>query len=243
MTLSDFRPTSADCRVRGIGVAVSVRTWASPAMPRRLSLRAAPKRCSSSITTRPRSAKATPRPASAWVPTTRRIEPSARPWRTFLASAGGTRRESCATSIPKRAKRRAKVRRCWRTSTVVGATTATCLPASSAAAAARSATSVLPKPTSPQTRRSIGRAEARSASAPSTARAWSGVSGKPKPAPKRSISRSGGTRAGAFAFARSPAASSMARAARARPASVVSRRRAQVPPSSLSRVTASSSEP
>ena len=61
-------------------------------------------------------------------------------------------------------------RRCWRTRTVVGASTATCRPASAAAAAARSATSVLPKPTSPQTSRSIGGCpRARSASAASIA--------------------------------------------------------------------------
>ena len=46
---------------------------------------------------------------------------------------------------------------CWRASSVVGTTTATCLPLIAVTKAARSATSVLPKPTSPQTSRSIGR--------------------------------------------------------------------------------------
>ena len=50
-----------------------------------------------------------------------------------------------------------KVLKCWRASSVVGTTTATCLPLMAAMKAARNATSVLPKPTSPQTRRSIGR--------------------------------------------------------------------------------------
>jgi hypothetical protein len=45
---------------------------------------------------------------------------------------------------------------------VVGTTTATCLPFMAATKAARSATSVLPKPTSPQISRSIGRPEASS---------------------------------------------------------------------------------
>ena len=49
-----------------------------------------------------------------------------------------------------------KLVKCWRASRVVGATTATCSPAIAATKAARSATSVLPKPTSPQTSRSIG---------------------------------------------------------------------------------------
>jgi len=47
-------------------------------------------------------------------------------------------------------------------SSVVGTTTATCLPSSATANAARSATSVLPKPTSPQISRSIGRPLSRS---------------------------------------------------------------------------------
>jgi hypothetical protein len=54
-------------------------------------------------------------------------------------------------------KRSAKVLKCWRASSVVGTTTATCLPSIAAAKAARNATSVLPKPTSPQISRSIGR--------------------------------------------------------------------------------------
>ncbi len=45
---------------------------------------------------------------------------------------------------------------CCSASSVVGTSTATCLPSASATNAARSATSVLPKPTSPQTSRSIG---------------------------------------------------------------------------------------
>ena len=55
------------------------------------------------------------------------------------------------------AKRSRKFARCCCTSSVVGASTATCLPACTATKAARIATSVLPKPTSPHTMRSIGR--------------------------------------------------------------------------------------
>ena len=61
-------------------------------------------------------------------------------------------------------KRSVKVAKCWRASSVVGTTTATWKPASAATKAARSATSVLPKPTSPHTSRSIGLPEARSSS-------------------------------------------------------------------------------
>ena len=56
------------------------------------------------------------------------------------------------------------------------------------------ATSVLPKPTSPQTRRSIGRAASRSPSTSAMARAWSGVSSKGNVAAKARYSSSiGGT--------------------------------------------------
>ncbi len=177
------------------------------------------------------------------MPTTSRIVPSASPALTRLASAGATRRESCATSTPNRPKRRRRVSACWRASTVVGAISAACLPEKIAAASARSATSVLPKPTSPQTSRSIGRPEARSAISASTAAAWSGVGAKPKPAANRSISLAGGARTGASVSRRARAASSIRRAVRAMVASASRRRRGHVPPSSLSRVTASGSDP
>ena len=64
----------------------------------------------------------------------------------------------------------------WRRSKVVGSSTATCLPWSETANAARSATSVLPKPTSPQISRSIGRPELRSLIVVSMAASWSSVS-------------------------------------------------------------------
>ena len=70
-----------------------------------------------------------------------------------------------------RPKKRSRMTwKCWRTSSVVGARIATCLPAIATTNAARSATSVLPKPTSPQISRSIGWPEARSSSTASIAR-------------------------------------------------------------------------
>ncbi len=78
------------------------------------------------------------------------------------------------------AKRAEKLRKCWRASSVVGTTTATCAPDIAATKAARSATSVLPKPTSPQISRSIGRPEAMSSSTSAMARDWSSVSAKGK---------------------------------------------------------------
>ena len=70
-------------------------------------------------------------------------------------------RRPCAKAAPtvtgRPAKRWRKFCACWRASSVVGATIAVCLPFMAVAKAARSATSVLPKPTSPHTSRSIGR--------------------------------------------------------------------------------------
>ena len=68
------------------------------------------------------------------------------------------------------------VLKCCCASTVVGTSTATCLPSITALNAARMATSVLPKPTSPQMRRSIGLGRSMSALVSSMARIWSGVS-------------------------------------------------------------------
>ncbi len=73
-------------------------------------------------------------------------------------------------------KRSEKVLKCWRASKVVGTTTATCSPLMAATKAARSATSVLPKPTSPHTSRSMGRPDPKSPSTASMEVSWSSVS-------------------------------------------------------------------
>jgi hypothetical protein len=67
------------------------------------------------------------------------------------------KRESSAILTGQSAKRSLKVWKCCSQSSVVGHRTATCRPPATAQKAARKATSVLPKPTSPHTRRSIGR--------------------------------------------------------------------------------------
>ena len=101
-------------------------------------------------------------------------------------------RESCATVTGSPAKRAEKVRKCCRESKVVGTTTATCEPDIAVTKAARSATSVLPKPTSPQISRSIGRPDARSSRTSAIARDWSSVSTKGKRAQNSSHAPSAG---------------------------------------------------
>ncbi len=61
-------PDNASCRVRGIGVAVSVSTWTSALSCFSFSFCDTPKCCSSSMTSRPRWANRTSLASSAWVP-------------------------------------------------------------------------------------------------------------------------------------------------------------------------------
>ena len=80
------------------------------------------------------------------------------------------------TAIPRSSSSAADASRCWRARRSVGASSAACRPSSAAAASAQAATAVLPEPTSPWTRRSIGTARARSSRISSRVRAWSAVS-------------------------------------------------------------------
>src|SRR5262245_47703066 len=90
-------PVSASCKVRGIGVAVSVSTCTSDRSALSFSLWATPKCCSSSTTSNARSRNFISLPSSAWVPITMSTLPSARPDLTLLSTAGGTSRDAWAT--------------------------------------------------------------------------------------------------------------------------------------------------
>ncbi len=168
--------------VRGIGVAVSVSTSTSERIALMASLWRTPKRCSSSITSRPRRLNSTSLLSSLCVPTTMSMLPSVRPASAALVSLPVRKRDSSATLTGHLPKRSLMVWKCCSASSVVGASSATCLPPSTAMNAARSATSVLPKPTSPHTRRSIGFGLTMSWITAWIAARWSGVSSKPKPA-------------------------------------------------------------
>ena len=102
--------------------------------------------------------------------------PDANPAFAVFRSPALAMRDSCITLIGRWAKRCENPLKCWRARSVVGATTTTCLPLMAAAKAPRIATSVLPKPTSPQISRSIGRPDARSSNVASMAFSWSSVS-------------------------------------------------------------------
>ena len=137
-----------------------------------------PKRCCSSTTTSPRSRNSTPAWKMAWVPTTRSISPEARPAMVSSRSRPRSRPVSTAMRMPAASASGAMVRACWRTSSSVGAMIAAWAPLSMTEAAASSATTVLPEPTSPWSRRSMRSGLARSASISASASTWLPVSVK-----------------------------------------------------------------
>ena len=186
MTEKSRMPSSDIASVRGIGVAVSVSTSTSARSFFSCSFWRTPKRCSSSMMTSPRFLNLTSAWISLCVPITRSMPPEARPSSAAFTSLGERKRDSSARRTGQSEKRSENTWKCCSASSVVGTSTATCLPSASATHAARSATSVLPKPTSPQTSRSIGCPDLRSAITASIAPCWSGVSSKPKPSAKRS---------------------------------------------------------
>ena len=173
-------PARDSWRVRGMGVALmaSTSTFFLNCLIR--SFAATPKRCSSSTTSSPRFLNLTSRDRRRWVPMTMSIFPASRSFATARCSAGVRKRLSISTRTGKPASRSRKVLRCCTARTVVGTRIAACFPSMTDLKAARIATSVFPKPTSPQTRRSMGREVSMSDFTSWIAFCWSGVSSKGK---------------------------------------------------------------
>ena len=113
----------------------------------------------------------TSRESSRCVPIRTSILPSENSRSAFLTSPASRMRETASTRTGKSRKRSRNVCRCCCTSSVVGASTSTWRPEIATRNAARIATSVLPKPTSPQISRSIGCSPVRSSKTSSIARA------------------------------------------------------------------------
>ena len=173
-------PSIAIPKVLGIGVAVKVRISTSARNAFNASFWRTPKRCSSSTITRPRLANRVSFDRSLCVPIMISASPLAMASRAALISLVVLKRESSTIRTGQSAKRSFHVATCCSASRVVGARIATCLPPITAMKLARNATSVLPKPTSPQTKRSIGVPLVISPITAVIALAWSGVSSKPK---------------------------------------------------------------
>ena len=209
------------CSVRGIGVADIASTSTSSRSWRRSSFWATPKRCSSSSTTRPRFWGTTSRESTRWVPTRTSTLPSAYSASTFFTSAGARNRDTISTRTGKSRKRSRKVAACCWARIVVGTSISTWRPAVATLNAARTATSVLPKPTSPQTSRSIGCGDSSSSFTVSMAMRWSSVSSNGNDASSRAIHSSSDSIGGlvavwrrAYSASSSPASSRTATRAR-----------------------------
>ena len=84
------------------------------------------------------------------------IDPSASPISTLSRARPFSRPVRIATRTPRLSSWPSRVAWCWRARISVGASNAACAPLSTAVSIAASATSVLPEPTSPWSRRSIG---------------------------------------------------------------------------------------
>ena len=137
-------PATPISSVRGMGVADMPSTSTSVRSRLRYSLCSTPNRCSSSMMTRPSRANLVSGDSSLWVPMTTSTVPSASPRRVSSVSVLDWNRDSGLTLTGNGAYRSEKVEKCCWTSSVVGTSTATCLPSCTALNAARTAISVLP---------------------------------------------------------------------------------------------------
>ena len=170
-------PVSASCSVRGIGVAESVSTWTSARSSFSRSLWLTPKCCSSSTI---RSAEVLELDALA-EQRMRADDDVDRAVGDALLDAGELRRADQPRGLADIERQAAEA--LGEGARNAGAREASsarrpppACPSIAATKAARSATSVLPKPTSPQISRSIGRPAERSSSVASIAASWSSVS-------------------------------------------------------------------
>ena len=156
MMENSLKPSIAIPKVLGIGVAVSVKMSTSARSALRASFWRTPKRCSSSTITNPKFANCVSLESSLWVPIMMSASPLAMASKAALISFVVLKRDNSTMRTGQSAKRSFQVATCCSASRVVGAKIATCLPPITATKLARKATSVFPKPTSPQTKRSIG---------------------------------------------------------------------------------------
>ena len=183
--------------VRGMGVAVITRVCGAwPALSRRASRCSTPKRCCSSTTAKPRSANCTASWIRAWVPTTMPAAPLAMS-RRALRRAGAdmlpvSRVTRVASGSPPSCPAMARgpsaaviFSWCCAASTSVGASMAAWPPWSTTWSMARSATTVLPEPTSPCSNRFMGAVPAISREISSPTARWPGVRAKGREASKR----------------------------------------------------------
>ena len=119
-------PSKDMLRVRGIGVAVSVRISTSARKAFKVSFWRTPKRCSSSIITKPSCLKLISLERTLWVPIIISTVPFLMPSMALLISLPERKRESSAIFTGQSAKRSRKVCACCSAKRVVGQSITTC---------------------------------------------------------------------------------------------------------------------
>ena len=149
-------PLIAILSVLGIGVADRVRTSTFGKRSLIFSFCATPKRCSSSTISRPKSLNLISEPKILCVPTNKSTLPKAKSLSTSFCLVGETKRLSISILTGNASILFFAVLKCCIARTVVGTRIAHCFPSPMHLNAALSATSVLPKPTSPHSSLSIG---------------------------------------------------------------------------------------
>ena len=117
-------------------------------------------------------------PSTAVVPKSTQVSPAASEATVSARSATGVEPVTSAQPMHALSKRGPSFSAYWRASTEVGAMTAAWVPLSATAASATAATAVLPVPTSPRSRRFMGRLAAMSERISCAARSCSPVSEK-----------------------------------------------------------------
>ena len=177
MMLIFFREDKARYRVLGIGVAESDKISKEARIFFNFSFCLTPNLCSSSMANSPRFLNSTSFDKTRWVPITMSICPCFSFWMISFCSFLVCSRLSSSNLIGRLSNLFLKVWKCWEAKIVVGQIRAAWKPELTALTIILKATSVLPKPTSPQTILSKGIWEvSRSFLMSSIAWIWSGVS-------------------------------------------------------------------
>ncbi len=171
-------PNTVSARVRGMGVALIINKSGRSPFAMIAARWVTPKRCCSSTTTRRSERYSTSRENRACVPTTMSIDPSDRARRRRERPEAFTLPVRKASRMPSGSSTTAAFSACWRARSSVGAITAACPPSSTARRQAMKATRVFPEPTSPCSRRAIGKPSSMSAFICVIAAFWSPVRSK-----------------------------------------------------------------
>ena len=158
-----------------MGVADMDRRCTPSPLSRSLWRSPTPNLCCSSMTASERRANLTSSWKRAWVPTATAVCPETRRSSFSRRTGPRSRPVSRTTPIPAASRGADRVSKCCRARISVGAIRAAWAPAAAASASASMATTVLPEPTSPCSRRLIRCPDERSARISARAVRWSGV--------------------------------------------------------------------